>query len=65
MGFSTVEIERGAALSMALNKKVIEASREIYFTQREWHQKIEKAEIGDNGRLYFTLKNEDFVTVEL
>jgi len=64
MGYSTIEIDKKKALNIAKGKEVIEASKLSYFDCLYWQGRIEKAEIGDNGRIYFTLYNGDFVVVE-
>ena len=65
MGYSTHHIEKITAQLLAAGKEVIEASQASYFDNKKWFRDSVGYELGDNNRLYITLKNGDFVAVEL
>ncbi len=64
MGYNTIEVNKNKGLNMAKGKEVIEASKISYFNYLHWQNDVKKVEIGDNGKIYFTLNNEDFVVVK-
>lgn len=65
MGYSTVEIDIKRALKISSGWTVVAASRVSDFDPSEWEHNIAKAEkVEGQNRIFFTLKNTDFVEVE-
>ena len=64
MGYSTTVIDKNYALALTAGKDVIEASDLKFFDNKKWIRDIESAELGDNNRVYFKCKDNQFAVIE-
>ena len=65
MGYSTTEMEVAEAKQMTSGWEVVAATKLSYFVFPEWRKRVIKAELKDDGNtVFFTLANNEFVTVE-
>jgi hypothetical protein len=67
-GYSTVNIDAQKALSMAKGGEVVSASHGHAFSSNAWKKNVASAEYSEDHEppiIIFTLKNSDFVEVEL
>jgi len=65
MGYSTIAYSAMKGLLESKDGETIEASDSIDFISRGWESNVKACNKGDNKRYYFTLNNDDFVTVEV